>query len=156
MGRDCGGKLSFDLPQIAALPQIANPSTQVGRIAEIFPRHRDFLLGGAAIEKNHRPASILQWPGPDFQFTFLAHPPPFNSQGILIHRKHFFIGQNLPDLRSHIAQIIARHQRSREDGPQAEVGLVFGSRHAAISDLKHVRIIPVPGAGKTLQPLLQI
>ena len=60
------------------------------------------------------------------------------------------------DLRLHIPQIVSRNQRRRENGPQAEVRAVFVRGHSAVADFEHVGIVPVAGAGITLESILQV
>jgi len=128
----------------------------VAGIANIFPGETDLPWASVAIEQYYAPASILQRLGPDFQIAVLAHPASLASQPILVHGNHFLIGENIVDLRLHIAQIITRKKRGGKDRPQAEVRPVFVRGHAPFADLQHVRIIPVSRSRVTLQSILQV
>src|SRR5665647_814926 len=50
-------------------------------------------------------------------------------------------------LLRHIFQIVARHQWGSQHTPHGEMGTVFVNGHTAVSNLKHIRIVPMPRTG---------
>ena len=94
--------------------------------------------------------------GPNLQTLGALHPAALAAQRILIDGDHFLVGQNVADLGAHAADIVAGHQRRRQQAPHAEVRAILGGGHAAIADFQHVGIVPVARSGIGLQTILQI
>ena len=74
-------------------------------------------------------------------------PKPPVCSAVLVDRDHLAIHQDALRLVGHRTQVVARDQRRGQQRPQAHVRAVLIGRHAAVADLQHVGIIPVPGFG---------
>src|SRR5439155_24284319 len=86
----------------------------------------------------------------------LPRVAPFAPDWILVHCNTFFVGENVVHLRSHVPQIISCDQWRGQNRPQAEMGTVLRRGHPTITDLEHVRIIPMSWAGVGLQTNLLV
>src|SRR5258707_10654638 len=153
-----GGKLLLAFSQISPLPEVANLGTRVRRISEIFPCHADLSISGSAIEQHYRTASILHTLRPHFGvcICIFAHALALHTCWILIDRNYFLVRKNLANLWFHVTQVVTRNQRSRQNRPQTEVSTIFCRRHAIVTHLEHVRIIPVARSSVGLKTSLLI
>ena len=91
--------------------------TQVVSPKEARKLERNVLLGVAAVKQDHCPAPVFQLLGPDFEVAILGDAFPFAPQWILIDRDHLFVGENVANLRRHIAQVVASYQRRCHERP---------------------------------------
>src|SRR6266704_3344946 len=155
VGGNLGGEGGGGFAEVFLGPEVADGGGKMSGIAEIFPRRGDIGVGGAAIEKYDGATAVFQLFGPDFGVAVFADAAALHAEGILVDGDDFLVGENFLDFGRHVLQIVSGHQGSGENAPEAEVGAIFGSGHAAVADFQHVRIIPVARAGVRFQADLQ-
>src|SRR6185312_7210791 len=138
--------------QVFLFPDI--PKFPAARKADL--RQLDGNIAGtcAAVEKADRNSPAAQRPRPNLQIAILVQAVALFSQRILVDGNRLLVGEDPAVRLTHLAQIVAGKQWRGKDGPQAHVGTVFILAHLAVTDLQHVRIIPMTGTGKSGEPRL--
>src|SRR5260370_33432124 len=92
VGGDLGGESACGFAEVFLGPEVADGGGEMSGIAEIFPRHGDISVGGAAIEKYDGATAVLQLFGPDFGITVLADAAALHSEGRLVNGEDFLGG----------------------------------------------------------------
>src|SRR4029077_1392315 len=101
-------------------------------------------------------AAVLHLLRPNFEISVFGNALAFASESVLIDGDYFFVGENVVNLRTHIAQVIAGDERSGQNRPQTEVRAILGVGHSAVAYLEHVWIVPMPRPGIGLKSNLLI
>ena len=120
--------LPAGFPQILFLPQVAYRGRQRLRIIQIRPLGSDLLFTLSPIKEDHSAPSAGQRFRPYFQIAIFPHAPALAAEGILVDRDHFLVGQDVVNLRLHVAQVVACDQGGGQECPEAEVGAIFVGR----------------------------
>src|SRR4030095_14961460 len=66
-----------------------------------------------------------------------------NARRVLINGNHLAIGKQAQSFWSSRGQIVSREQGSGQQSPQTHMSAILVAAHSPISNLQHVRIIPV-------------
>src|SRR5579871_2252297 len=154
--RHLRGKLPGELPEVLRSPQVADSGGNMFRVTKFGPIQGNVRFRGAAIEKDHRAAPVLQLLHPNLLVPVLANAAPLRPKRVLIDRDHFLVRKNRLNLRRHRPQVVPRNQRRRQHCPQTEVRAVFERRHSAVPHFQHVRIVPMSRPSRAFQPHLHI
>ena len=79
-----------------------------------------------------------------------------NAQRVLIYGDNVLICEYAFGVVTHVAKIVASHQRSCQHAPHREVALVFNGIHAAVAHFKHIRVVPVTRTVVRVEVLNQV
>ena len=94
---------------------------------------------------------VVQYLGPYLIVSHIHKLDSLASERVLVHGYGLTVGENLDRLHIHVPEVVSAHQRRREHAPHREVGDLLVTAHVPVSDLEHLRVIPVAGTGILIQ-----
>ena len=96
------------------LPQVAHGSTEIVGIAEILPVTEICCSVPPRFSSTTARLPSFSCFAQTSRSPSLATRRPARPSGVLIDGDHFFIGENVVNFRTHVAQVIPRNQRRGE------------------------------------------
>src|SRR5260370_6671285 len=141
-----------ELAEVLLQPQIAGLYRAIE--SQLLEVHRSAQRAGMPVKDPNRLRPICQRTHPNLNWPNGTHAIALSAGTILIYGDDLLVGKQSDSLRCHGGGIVSGKQRRSENRPQAHVHSIFIAAHAAVADLEHVRIVPMPRSGKARQTRL--
>src|SRR5437870_1810053 len=130
-------------PDIGALPKVANSDICPRLNPQLLQRDPDLSMIEAAVERSDRAMTGRELADPDFRIAVAPYAPALFAERVLIDGHDLRCDQDLAHLIGHGAEIVAGHEWRGEHRPHREVRAALVSGQLAVTDFKHVRVVPV-------------
>src|SRR4051794_36075947 len=112
---------------------------------ELRPAQRHICRRTAAIERSDYSLAVRHLAHPDLLLALLPNTLALRSALVLVDGDALHVHQDRFRLRRHVANVVARQQRSGQYCPQRHMRAIFVAAHSAVADLEHVRVVPMTG-----------